>query len=305
MLAEYGTLSLEDVLAPSIQMAEEGYPIEAQAVRAIEREKKRIKEWPYARAVMLPHPGRRREAPRGRASCSASPTSRRRCASSWRPRRQARKRGQDRKAALYAAYDRFYKGDIAQEFVRGAQRAGRLFTAEDLATWKVRIEEPVKTRYKDIDVYKLTTWVQGPAMLQALNILETLDLKSMGYNCARYVHAVYQAMSLAFADRDFYYGDPVLPARRADRRTAVEGLRARAREDDPLGPQRSRREARRPVSVPGRDESLRGPAREVEARLPKPQPSGAGRESQPPFDDAFYAGTTSVQAADGRDGSSR
>jgi gamma-glutamyltranspeptidase/glutathione hydrolase len=82
---------------------------------------------------------------------------------------------------------------------------------EDLANWKVKIEEPVHTNYKGIEVYKLTTWVQGPVMLQALNILENFDLRSMGYDSARYIHTLYQAMNLAFADRDFYYGDPAFP----------------------------------------------------------------------------------------------
>ena len=67
------------------------------------------------------------------------------------------------------------------------------------------------TDYKGIEVYKLNVWTQGPAMLQALNILENFDLKAMGYNCARYIHTLYQAMNLAFADRDFYYGDPYFP----------------------------------------------------------------------------------------------
>src|SRR5438270_5130132 len=67
------------------------------------------------------------------------------------------------------------------------------------------------TTYRDIDVNKLQPWTQDPAMLEALNILETFDLKAMGYNSARYINTVYQAMSLAFADRDFYYGDPYFP----------------------------------------------------------------------------------------------
>src|ERR1700733_10459616 len=121
--------------------------------------------------------------------------------------RQAKAHGKDRKAAIYAAYDRFYKGDIAQELVRGTREQGGLFTLEDLAKWKVHIEEPVHTSYKGVEVYKLTTWVQGPVMLQALNILENFDLKSMGYDSARYIHTLYQAMNLAYADRDFYYGD--------------------------------------------------------------------------------------------------
>jgi gamma-glutamyltranspeptidase/glutathione hydrolase len=75
----------------------------------------------------------------------------------------------------------------------------------------VHIEAPVTTNYRGIDVYKLDTWVQGPVLLQALNLLEPLDLKAMGYNSARYLHTLYQVMNLAYADRDFYYGDPYFP----------------------------------------------------------------------------------------------
>src|SRR5204863_4650305 len=121
---------------------------------------------------------------------------------------KALKAGKDRKQAIYAAYDRFYKGDIAEEFVRGSNEQGGLHTLADLAKWQVKIEEPVTTNYKGIDVYKLTHWTQGPALLQALNILDNFDLKTMGYNSPRYINTIYQAMCLAFADRDFYYGDP-------------------------------------------------------------------------------------------------
>src|SRR6201984_1118693 len=99
-------------------------------------------------------------------------------------------------------------GYIAQWLVLAVCELGGLFTAEDLANWKVKIEEPVHTTYKGIEVYKLQPWVQGPGMLQALNILENFELKSMGYDSARYIHTLYQAMNLAYADRDFYYGDP-------------------------------------------------------------------------------------------------
>ena len=70
-------------------------------------------------------------------------------------------------------------------------------------------------------------------MLQTLNILENFDLKAMGYNSVRYIHTLYQAMNLAFADRDFYYGDPYFPPEEPIEGPAVQGLRARAREDDP------------------------------------------------------------------------
>ena len=129
-----------------------------------------------------------------------------------------------------AAYDRFYKGDIAQEIARGTQEQGGLITVEDLASWKVHIEEPAKTSYKGVDVYKLTQWTQGPVLLQSLNILENFDVKAMGYNSARYIHTLYQAMNLAFADRDFYYGDPYFPPEEPIAGPALEGVRAGARE---------------------------------------------------------------------------
>ncbi|GAA4414484.1 gamma-glutamyltransferase [Nibrella viscosa] len=206
MLAEYGTLSLKDVLEPAIQMAE-GYPIEAQTANSIEAGKAQIKQWPYSTRVFLPHLGQTREAPDA-GEVFVQNDLLETLKKLVDAEQQALKKGKSRKDAIYAAYDRFYRGDIAKEFVRGCQEQGGLITERDLAQWKVKIEEPVMTTYRGIDVYKLQPWTQGPAMLQTLNILENFDLKSMGYNSTRYIHTVYQAMNLAFADRDFYYGDP-------------------------------------------------------------------------------------------------
>jgi gamma-glutamyltranspeptidase/glutathione hydrolase len=209
MLAEYGTMSLAEVLAPALRLAE-GYPMDKETADRIEKDKARIKGWPYSKAVLLPHPGEDREAPRPgeifrQADLLAT------LDKMVEAEREALAAGKDRKAAIYAAYDRFYKGDIAREFVRGSKEQGGLITSDDLAAWKVRLEEPVMTSYKGIEVYKLTSWVQGPVMLQALNMLETIDLKALGYNSAAYIHTLYQVMNLAFADRDFYYGDPYFP----------------------------------------------------------------------------------------------
>jgi gamma-glutamyltranspeptidase/glutathione hydrolase len=209
MLAEYGTLSLADVLAPAIQLAD-GYPIEIELSNVIERNKAKIKQWPYAKAALLPHLGQAHEAPNP-GEIFRQPDLAAMLRKLVDAEAQARKAGKSRKQAIYAAYDRFYKGDLATEIVRSVKEQGGLFTMDDLAKWQVHIEEPVSTTYRGVTVYKLTTWVQGPAMLQALNILENMDLKAMGYNSARYIHALYQTMSLAFADRDFYYGDPYVP----------------------------------------------------------------------------------------------
>ncbi|HEY8894626.1 MAG TPA: gamma-glutamyltransferase [Niastella sp.] len=206
MLAEYGTMSLKEVLTPAMELAA-GYPIEAQTANAMERGKAQIKQWPYSKAVFLPHAGQEREAPEAGEIFKQTDlleTLRKMVEAE----QQALKKGKNRKEAIYAANARFYTGDIAKEFVRGCKEQGGLITEEDLAKWKPLIEEPVSVNYKGIEVYKLQQWTQGPAMLQALNILENFDLKNMGYNSARYIHTVTQAMQLSFADRDFYYGDP-------------------------------------------------------------------------------------------------
>lgn len=209
MLAEYGTMSLKQVLEPAMQLAA-GYPIEAQTANSMERGKKMIKQWPYSKAVFLPHEGQQREAPEP-GEIFVQKDLLETLTKMVEAEQQALENKKNRKDAIYAAYDRFYKGDIAKEFVRGAQEQGGLITMEDLAKWKPVEEEPMHVNYKGIEVYKLQQWTQGPSMLQALNILENFDLKSMGYNSARYMNTLYQAMSLSFADRDFYYGDPYFP----------------------------------------------------------------------------------------------
>lgn len=206
MLGEFGTMSLAQVLKPAMQLAE-GYPIETSTADMIEKNKSRIKAWPYSKKIFLPHLNEQREAPEG-GEIFVQKDLLDMLSKLVAAESAALKDGKTRKEAIHAAYDRFYKGDIATEFVRGVKEQGGLITMEDLANWKVKLEEPVSVNYRGIDVYKLTSWTQGPVMLQALNILENFDLKSMGYNTSRYIHTLCQAMHLAFADRDFYYGDP-------------------------------------------------------------------------------------------------
>jgi gamma-glutamyltranspeptidase / glutathione hydrolase len=206
MLAEYGTMSLEQVLMPALEMAK-GYPIEAQTANMIEDKKSQIKSWPYSKNVFLPHLGEKREAPEA-GEIFVQEDLYRTLSKLIETERGALNSGKTRKEAIYAAYDRFYKGDIAEEIVRSVREQGGLFQMNDLENWKVKIEEPHTVNYKGIDVYKLQEWTQGPVLLQALNILENFDLKAMGFNSTQYIHTVYQSMNLAFADRDFYYGDP-------------------------------------------------------------------------------------------------
>lgn len=314
MLAEYGTLSLETVLGPALTMAEQGYAIEAQAADAMERQKGWIKQWKTSPSVFLPHRGQPREAPVA-GEVFRQPD----LAATFRKlieaERAALARGRTRKEAIYAAYDRFYKGDIADELVRGVQEDGGLMTKADLANWRVKIEEPLATTYRGVTVYKLPPWQQGPALLQALNVLEPLDLKAMGYNSAQYIHTPYQAMSLAFADRDFYYGDPAFPPEEP-----IAGLLSKDYAKARLA--QMNRERNDPAVKPGDPYPFQGgtnPFADVLARWstsgPRQAPAGAAsgppnddRTRQPPeeamaaaeaaFREAFTRGTTSIQAAD-------
>jgi gamma-glutamyltranspeptidase / glutathione hydrolase len=206
MLMEYGTMSLKQVLAPAMDLAS-GYPIEAETANSIERNKERIKQWPYSKKVFLVHEGEKREAPEA-GEIFVQKDLLNTLTKLVEAEQQALKQKKTRKQAIEAAYDRFYKGDIAKEIVRSNQEQGGLFTMADLANWKVKEEDPAHVNYRGIDVYKLNQWTQGPSLLQALNILENFDLKKMGYNSPQYINTLYQSMSLSFADRDFYYGDP-------------------------------------------------------------------------------------------------
>ena len=114
----------------------------------------------------------------------------------------------DRLAGLEAARDVFYRGDIARTIVRCSDRFGGMLSLEDLAGYHSTFEDPVSTTYMGYEVFGQSTWTQGPVALQALNILEQFDLRAMGHNSTKYIHTLTEAMKLAFADRERYYGDP-------------------------------------------------------------------------------------------------
>ena len=313
MLAEYGKLSLAEVLAPAIDMAD-GYPVEQQHVSTARRQRDWLLKWPESRRVLLPHPG---DQPPEAGEIFRQPD----LAATLRKLVEAETAGAGRRQEPQGRDPRrvrpLLQGRHRAEFVRGSREVGGLHTARGSRELEGQASRsPVKTAYKGIDVYKLDVWTQGPAMLQALNILEPMDLKAMGYNSARYIHALYQAMNLAFADRDFYYGDPDFPPEEPTQGPALEGVRAAAGEDDRLGEERPERQAGRSLSVPGtrrirsrssrkvadgRAEAARPLVTDQDApvsalrRFPLPLPLPPRRIF---FSESFYAGTTSVEAAD-------
>ncbi len=303
MLAEYGKLSLKHVLAPAMQMAE-GYPIEKSQADNMERRREVIERWSYSTDVFLPHLDEKDKDKRAAPHPGENFVQTDLLATLQKlvdTEARALAAGKTRKQAIYAAYDRFYRGDIAEELVRSSKEYGGLITMKDLGKWQVHIEEPVSTNYKGIDVFKLTHWVQGPVMLQALNILEEIDLKSMGYNSARYIHALYQTMNLSFADRDFYYGDPYTPPVEP-----IEGLLSREYADFRRG--QINWESNNANTKPGDPYPFQGGKNPYLDLLEKwtPIPPEADAEGEDGFQQAmlmsdeegFLAGTTSIQAAD-------
>lgn len=302
MLAHYGTMSLEQVLKPAMELAA-GYPIEAQTANAMERGKDRIKQWPYSKKVFLPHAGQKREAPEA-GEIFVQKDLLETLTKMVEAEKEALKKKKNRKEAIMAANDRFYKGDIAKEFVRGCREQGGLITLEDLAKWKPIEEEPLSVNYKGIEVYKLQQWTQGPAMLQALNILENFDLKSMGYNSPQYIHTIYQAMNLAFADRDFYYGDPYF-----EPQEPIKGLLSKeyARQRAAL----IKPDKNDPTIGPGDPYPFEGKVNPYTDLINKWNTSGEGNRNFLPAHDStgtsftdeaymerLWMGTTSVEAAD-------
>lgn len=297
MLAEYGTLSLEEVLAPAMQMAA-GYAVEQNLVDAIEAYKPLLQIWGDSRRIMLPHYDA--SNPRGHSAPYAGELFVQQdllatLTKLVEAEKAALAAGKDRKQAIMAAYERFYKGDIAQELTRSVQAAGGLITMDDLAKWQVHVEAPVMTTYKGIEVYKLNSWVQGPVMLQTLNLLEDFNLQGMGYNTPEYIHTLYQAMNLAYADRDFYYGDPYYPPEEP-----MAGLLSKdyARERA-KGIQMDRND---PLAKPGDPYPFQNASNPFRQQLDKWQPRIAketGVASNTMSDEqARRAGTTSIQAAD-------
>jgi gamma-glutamyltranspeptidase/glutathione hydrolase len=235
-LAEFGTRSLGEVLAPAIELAD-GFPWYAALTRYLQPELPKMALFPSGARVYLQGPGGTIPAV---GSVFRQPDLARtlRALADEEQRHAAR----GRKAAIYAARDRFYRGDVGQRIAAAVQDAGGLLTAADLAAYRGRVEPPTRLGVTlgghVYEVSKTGFWGQGPMLLQALQLLEGYDLARMGHNSTEYIHTVTEALKLALADRDAFYADPdvakvpaaglLSPAYAAERRKLIDPLRADA-----------------------------------------------------------------------------
>ena len=202
VLEKWGTMSFEEVSAPGLAYAENGFPMRASTAAAIERQLKFFENWPANKAYWLKPDGSQYRP----GETIKLPTLARTLHRMVDAERAAKAKG--RAAGIGAARDRFYKGDIAQEMVAFLKTHEAPFELADFSEYFARIEEPAKTTYRGYTVYKHGFGSQGPVLLQSLNILENFDLAKMGYASADYLHTVTEALKLAYADRDSYYADP-------------------------------------------------------------------------------------------------
>ncbi|QQS45754.1 MAG: gamma-glutamyltransferase family protein [Acidobacteriota bacterium] len=199
-LDQYGTLRLEDVMGPAIELAD-AFPIDELRVSYIRNTRSVFEKWPEARAVFLPN---------GEVPKEGDIFVQKDLARTLRELVEIEKKNsrRGRRAALESVRDHFYRGPLARRYCDAIEKAGGLLRAGDMAKFHANLDQPTRVNYRGYEIYKVGFWSQGPVMLQALNILEGFDLKVMGHNSPDYVHTVTEAFKLAFADRDRYYGDP-------------------------------------------------------------------------------------------------
>ena len=205
MLETYGTRTLGEVMAPAIEYAQRGFPMYEFMYRTLQgsRMREQFKLYPpggldvFYPGGAVPELGQIMVQPQMAATLGRLVEAEVAASGS-------------RVSGIRAAREMFYQGDIARTIIRSCEQLGALLSLDDMAGYRAGLEEPLRTSYQGYEVCGQPTWTQAAVLLQALNILEQFDLAAMGHNSARYVHTLTEALKLAFADRERYYGDPRL-----------------------------------------------------------------------------------------------
>ena len=210
LLRDHGAMTLREVLEPAIGYAINGFPLAYRAAAAIHAIADHFREaWPSSADVWLPNS----TAPNPNQLVSTPAIGR----TYERILSEAEAAGGDRITQIEAARKCFYEGFVAEaidgfcrrEFMDSTGRPNSGFLAgADMAAWRATCEKSLALDYHGLRVHKTGPWGQGPVMLQALSLLSGFDVADMDPNGAEFVHVVTEAIKLAFADRDVFYGDP-------------------------------------------------------------------------------------------------
>ena len=200
-LERYGTMSFGEVAASAIRFARDGFPVYPLMNEIIGEHEAEYRDYPTSAPIYLPK-GRVPQVGDIFVQADLARTLQ------HMADQEARRVSQGREVGLRAARDAFYRGDIAAAIVKFQKENGGLLSAEDLAEYRSGIEPPVHTTFGDISVYGCGPWCQGPSLLQALNLVDAGEIKKLAHNSPEYLHHLAEAVKLAFADRDAYFGDP-------------------------------------------------------------------------------------------------
>ena len=200
-LERHGTMRFADVAAPAIRFAAEGFAIYPLLARSIASHEHEYRRWESNTAVFLPN-GR---VPKTGDKFVQSDLSR----TLQYMADQDRAAGPDRKAGLRAAHDAFYRGDIAREIAAFQKREGGYLSMSDLAAYRSPIEPVVRRRWRGHELITCGPWCQGPALQEALALLERVGIAGLEHNSATYLHRMAECVNLAMADREYFFGDPV------------------------------------------------------------------------------------------------
>ena len=204
-LEKYGTMTFEEIVTPALELAELGFPVSAPVANSLSRSDEAkngySSVWESTREIFMPD---------GRPPKIGEPLVQKDLARTFRRLIDVESANafKGREAAIRAARDYIYKGDIAAEMTGFSEQQGGMFTVDDFKDFSVKIEKPEVGHFREYTVYTCGAWCQGPVTAQALQMLENDDLAAMGHNSPDYIHLLSQALNLSFADRHYYYGDP-------------------------------------------------------------------------------------------------
>jgi gamma-glutamyltranspeptidase/glutathione hydrolase len=201
-LREYGTKPFSEVVQPAIDLAD-GFPLDELRAFSLASAVKHVEQWPTSKRVFLPE-GRLGQP----GEIFRQPDLARTLRSMAATEKKALTAGASRIKGIDAVRDYFYRGEIARKIDEFSKANGGLLRYEDLAAFRLQPEEPVSTTFRGYTVYKPGFWTQGPVFIESLNILENVNLFELKMNSAEYIHTVAEALKLAYADRDTYFGDP-------------------------------------------------------------------------------------------------
>jgi gamma-glutamyltranspeptidase/glutathione hydrolase len=200
-LERYGSMSFAEVAHAAIRLARDGFAIDEFMCAVIEDNVEGYRRWPSNAAVYLP--GGRPPRPGERFVQRDLATTLQHMSDE-----EAVHAGTGRIAGIRAAYDAFYRGDIARTITDYHRQHGGLLQMADMAKYSVRLEPTVATRFAGYDIHCCGPWSQGPALAQVMGLLAPVDLHALGHNTAACIHTMTEAIKLAFADRECYFGDP-------------------------------------------------------------------------------------------------